>query len=176
MSLNRLARFVVGTLAAAILLSLILPFFGIGKAKFLPPPRVYATAEKITRGVVTGRQNPPSGNPFKVGFHNYFLLYRFSASAPPARGSLSPGPAQTYTGSVRVSQNVYNGVKDGQRVRVRYEKAYPDINGIDAPWGGRSVGPGSAFLSGWLLWVGLALIMGYGVMLIIEHFTAKENI
>ena len=41
---------------------------------------------------------------------------------------------------------------------------------------GRSIGPGSNILSGWILWVLLTLLLGWLTMMIFERFGAQENI
>lgn len=128
--------------------------------------------------MVIGKEVSPTANPFKTGDHVYLINYAFRAPPPLGRGEIKPGPTLRYYGSVRVDDEAtYEAVKKDDPIQViRYEKTYPDINGVDGPQGGRSVGPGSNILSGWLLFVLLDLAMAYGFMLILERFGRQENI
>ena len=190
MSLRRIVRFIVGIIVAGILLSFILPFAGIPKSHFLPPPFVYNAAQGVTKGLLTGKYYEETSNPFHVGGHMYFVNYLFKAHTPPPRGQTQPGPVQTYQGTVRVDQGTYDSVRTtdspdkykgdqlitavpGQVVRVKYEKTYPEISGISAD---RNIGPGSNILSGWLLWVVVTVFVGYLLMMLFEQFGTKENL
>ena len=124
----------------------------------------------------------------------YFVSYVFKAHTPPPRGQTQYGPVQTYQGTVRVDQGQYDSVATteppdkfkgdqvitavpGQVVRVKYEKTYPYINGVQiAGQENRNIGEGSNILSGWLLWVVVTLFVGYLLMVIFEQFGTKENI
>ena len=185
MSLARVLRYVAGLLIASVLLFFILPIAGIPPSKFLPPPLAYAKADGLTPGRVTKKEVQPTGNPFKVGDHIYLVDYQFSAPDPLTRGETKPGPKQLHAGQIRVDGSVWgdadnpgkSGIQPGQLVRVRYDKTYPDISGIDRPDLGRGCGPGSNILSGWILFLVLDLGLGYLLMmLVLERFGAKENI
>lgn len=195
MSVRRVVRYIFGVLIAGILLGIGLPFVGVPSSHFLPPPHVWDKAEGKARGVLTGKYYDITGNPFDVGAHLYFVNYQFMARAPLAAGAMKAGKPQTYTGTVRLRDKaVYESigtpadVKAGDApakqvvpvnripVRVRYEKTYPDISGIDEAWGGRSIGAGSNLLSGWLIWVFATLVLGWFMMVLLERFGAKENI
>ena len=67
---------------------------------------------------------------------------------------------------------------DPYPVRVKYEKSYPEINGIEDSWanGDRSIGAGSNILSGWILWLLATLLLGWLLMMIFERFGRQENI
>ncbi len=185
MSLNRVFRYLGGLIIASVLLGFVLPLVGISQAKFLPPNLAYAKAAGLTRGTITKKEVQATANPFKVGDHVYLLDYTFYAPPALVRGEVKPGPKQEYQGQIRVDQALWgdadqpqkSGVQPGQIVRVRYEKTYPDINGIDYPEIGRGCGPGSNIFSGWLVFFVLDLALGYLMMMIVlERFGAKENI
>jgi hypothetical protein len=183
-SVNRVMRYLGGLILASILLFLILPFAGIPQSKFLPPPLVYSKATGSAYGVITKKEVGPVTNPFKVGDHVYLLDYKFKAPAPPLRGQLQYGPKQLHTAQIRVDASDWgdlespqkSGIQPGQTIMVKYEKTYPDINGIDKPDLDRGCGPGSNILSGWLLFVLLDLAIAYGFMTLLERFGQKENI
>jgi len=179
MSVNRVLRFLGGLVIATILLVLILPLAGIAPAKFLPPAVVYNGAQGKAHGVVIGKDVSPTANPFKVGDHTYLVKYAFRAPPPLARGETKPGPTQRYFGQVRVlDETTYDAIKNDQPIpSIKYEQTYPDINGIDLDGFGRSAGPGSNLLSGWLLFVLLDLALGYFFMaVVLERFGRSENI
>ena len=183
MSLARVLRYLAGLFLASVLLFIILPFVGIPPSKFLPPNLAYAKADGLAPGRVTKKEVQPTGNPFKVGDHIYLVDYQFSAPDPLTRGETKPGPKQVHSGQIRVDETIWgdadhpnhSGIQPGQLVRIRYDKTYPDINGIDGI--GRGCGPGSNILSGWILFLVLDLVLGYLLMmLVLERFGAKENI
>lgn len=184
MSVNRILRFLGGLIIATILLVLILPFAGIPQSKFLPPAMVYSKAAGSAVGVILSKKVGPTANPFKVGAHIYLMEYKFKAPTPPERGQAVPGPKQVYNAQIRVDGATWgdtdhpktSGMQPGQRVHVKYETTYPDINGIDRPDLGRGCGPGSNILSGWLLFVLLDLVIAYGFMTLLERFGRQENI
>lgn len=178
MSVNRVLRFLGGLIIATLLLVLVLPFAGIPQSKFMPPPLVYAKAEGKASGKITGKEISPTANPFKVGDHIYLVSYKFQARPPLVKGQLKPGPYQVYTGTVRVNdEGTYNALQIGGYIpAIKFEKTYPDINGIDDPNGGRSAGAGSNILSGWLLFVLLDLAIAYGFMTLLERFGRQEDI
>jgi hypothetical protein len=174
-------RYLAGLLLATILLLLVLPLVGITQAKMLPPPLVYAKAEGKTQGRITGKEVSPTANPFHVGDHVYLVSYKFAAPAPPARGQTKPGAVQGYAGTVRVlDEGAYNAAQPGGYLpAIRYEKTYPEVNGVLAPefLAGRSVGVGSNILSGWLLFLLLDLAVAYAIMVtVLERFGRQENI
>lgn len=197
MSIARVLRFLVGTVIAAILLAIVLPFVGVPSSRFLPPAHVWTVAKAYTRGVIVDKFYSESGNPFTVGAHNYHVDYAFNAIGP-------FGKARPCTGEVMVDKNEYDAVLlpkgdrmadsaksgdkipvvPGQAVRVKYDAAVPEINGVEAllvnsqwvAWGGRSIAGASNALSGWIVWSVVALALGYGIMLLLERFSGRENI
>ena len=185
MSLNRVFRYLGGLIIASVLLGFVLPLLGIPQSKFLPPNLAYAKAMGLARGTVTKKEVQATANPFKVGDHVYLLDYTFYAPPPLVRGEVKPGSKQEYQGQIRVDQSLWgdpdqpgkSGMQPGQIVRVRYEKTYPEINGLDYPEAGRGCGPGANILSGWLVFLLLDLALGYVLMMIVlERFGSKENI
>lgn len=177
MSVKRVLRFLAGLIVASLLLWFILPLCGIASSKFLPPGVVYNNATGVAHGVVISKNQSPTGNPFNVGDHVYQVIYAFRAPPPLLKGQTKPGPTVRYYGTARTDGPTFDAVKEDDVIpRIKYEKTYPDINGIDAPNGGRSIGPGSNILSGWLLFVLLDVVLAYGFMVILEQFTDKENI
>ncbi len=185
MSLNRVLRYLGGLAIATILLAIILPLAGVPPSKFLPPSVAYGNATGSAYGRVTKKDVQPTGNPFKVGDHVFLVNYQFYAPDPPPRGAVKPGPAQLRQAQIRVDESVWgdmdkpksNGIQPGQPVVVKYEKTYPDINGIVKPDLGRGCGPGSNILSGWILFLVLDLALGYLIMMVVlERFGKQENI
>ncbi len=196
MSIRRILLLLMGVLVGGALLMFLLPIFGIPASHYLPPNRVYVTAQGEARGAIVSKYYSETGNPFHVGDDLYFLNYQFRAHTPPPRGVAVPGPVQTYTGTVRVDKNTYDGLPipasekntkftGGQviqlapyPVHIKYEKTYPEINGISDNWaaGSRNIGAGSALLSGWILWAIVALFLGYLLMMLFERFGKQENI
>ena len=177
MSVNRVLRFLAGFIVASLLLFFILPLFGIVSAKFLPPGIAYSHALGRAHGVVITKEVTPTGNPFKVGDHVYLVTYAFRAPPPLERGQVKPGPSQRYYGIARTDEESFNNVKpDDPIAKIKYEVTYPEINGIDDASTAQSVGAGSNILSGWIFFLVLDLALAYGFMVILEHFTGKENI
>ncbi len=202
MSITRVFRFIVGTLLAGVILGFLLPVAGVPSSRFLPPAHVWDRAQGYGRGVATGKHYDVTGNWFNIGAHLYFVSYTFKAP-PFAPKDAKPGPAQDYTGTVRVEQADYDDivlpedakraeykaqqtvpVVPGQYLRVKYETTDPQINGVVArydqgrwvQWGGRSIDGDSALFSGWLGWVFLTLALGFGIMMLLERFAPQENI
>ena len=198
MSVARVVRFLIGTVIAAILLVIVLPYVGVPRSHILPPAMVWQKAQGVTRGVVTAKYYDVTGNPFNVGGKEYFVKYQFVAKAPPASGAVIIGKPQVYSGIIRVDQPAYDEIKvtadqqtlnnvhqqtdipavPGQIFRVQYEVTYPYINGVIAPaeFTGRNIGEGSNNSSGWILWIVVALFVGYLTMMLLEQFGSKENI
>ena len=196
MSIRRIFLFLVGALVAGALLMFLLPLAGVPSSHFLPPSRVYMTAQGAAKGNVVSKYYKETSNPFHVGDHLYYVNYEFRAHTPPPRGLTTPGPVQTYTGTISVDKGVYdefsipqseaNTVFKGGEVitlppspvHVKYEKTDPEINGITDNWGdgGRSIMGASALLSGWLIWLIVALFVGYLFMMLFERFGKQENI
>jgi hypothetical protein len=190
MSVRRFGKFLLGLLIAVIALPLVLPHVGVPQTRFLPPPVIYQQAKGLISAEVTNAYYSPTNDPFNVGGRLYFIDYRFTGPAvdnPP--GSKK---TQEYTGTVRVTQDQYKhfvppSINDPnyyagdttpelKYVTVRYEKTYPWVNGVDDPPIGIGCGEGSNILSGWLIWVGAAIVLGYILMAIIDQFTGKEDI
>lgn len=179
MSLNRVFRYLGGLIIATILLGIGLTVVGIPPSKFLPPPIVYNTAQGKAHGVVISKEVAPTANPFKVGDHIYLVKYAFRAPPPLGRGEAKSGPTQRYYGEVRVpDEETYTALQPDQVIpAIKYETTYPEINGIDDPNGGRSIGAGSNVLSGWIIFLVLDLLLAYGIMmLVLERFGTKEDI
>lgn len=203
MSAARILRFLVGVLIAAVLLAIVLPVVGVPSSRFLPPAHVWNVAKGYTRGEITDKFYTESGNPFTVGAHAYHVDYAFNAK-PPAGAQAGGKQAPVVYGQVVVDKNEYDAVQmhkgdttasnaksndkipvvPGQNVRVKYEVSAPDINGVEAllvnsqwvAWGGRSTVGAAATFGGWLVWVVVALALGYGIMLVLERFGGRENI
>ena len=181
----------------------VLPLAGTPSSHFLPPGHVWGQAKGYARGQITSRFYDVTNNPFDVGGKIYFVTYAFYAPAPLPGGAY--GKPQAYTGTARVSQGDYDAVTvteeakrttyvarqvvpvvTGQVVRVRYEITQPLINGPVAlldtktlqwtDWGGRSVDGPSGDWGGWIGYSVLAVFLGFGIMLILERFSARENI
>jgi hypothetical protein len=172
--LRRLFRYLFCLVLAIVVLGFALPFFGIDQAHFLPPTWVYKKAQGQVAGIIYNKYSVQTNDPFRIGQRLYFWQYYFYADA------IQPGktkPVQTeFYGEVRVPQEVYDTIKQNQGVTVRYEKTYPWINGLDDPPAGLGCGPASNILSGWLLWLGAAAVLGFVFMGILQNFLPKEDI
>ncbi len=204
MSAARVIRYVVGVIVAAILLAIALPLMGVPSSRFLPPAHVWDVAKGYARGEITDKFYSVTGNPFNVGGQLYFVDYSFYGKAPQTNGQAPAKQTQLFYGKVKVDKNEYDAVQlpkgnttadkaypnqkipvvTGQYVRVKYEVTAPEINGTQAlsvngnwvAWGGRSVAGAANLWSGWLVWVVVALALGYGLMLLLERFGGRENI
>jgi len=203
-SAARVIRYIVGVIVAAILLAIALPVVGVPSSRFLPPAHVWDVAKGYAKGEVTDKFYAVTGNPFNVGGHLYYVDYGFYGKAPQSTGQAPAKHAQLYYGKVAVNKNEYDAVQlskgnitadkaypnqkipvmPGQFVRVKYEPTAPEINGTQAlsvngswvAWGGRSIAGAANLWSGWLVWVAVALALGYGLMLLLERFGGRENI
>ena len=175
MNTKALVRLLVGLVLAAIVMAILLPIIGIPRSQMLPPAMVYSGARGKASGVITKKYTHGTRNPFKVGERTYFLEYRFSAPAPKSLGVANPGQARVYTGSAPVAHSLYNQVKEGQRAPVRYETTYPAINGIAAAGAGRSVGAGSATMSGWLIYFFAWLVLGYVLSTVVANLMPRDD-
>ena len=169
MTLRRVGRFFIGLVIAIVLLGLVLPLIGIPKSHFLPPTWVYRKAEKVTSGRIVKVYSPVTNDPFKVGEHMYFIDYVFQAPDPVS------GAAQTYNGTMRLSQDLYQTSKVDERVPIRYEKTYPWINGVDVEGAGLGCGEGSNVLSGWLIWVLVSIVLAYIIGKILGKYGVQED-
>lgn len=176
MSIKSILSFLVGCVLAAILLTLVAPFIGIPRSHLLPPPVVYSGATGRAEGVIVGKHMGGTRNPFRVGDKTYFLDYQFRAPAPATLGVKRPGVATPYKGTVMVDQRAYNATVYGTPVPIRYEKTYPYISGIASLRNGRSIGEGSALLSGWLLWAFVSVVFGFLLASVLYRAAAHENI
>lgn len=202
MSSARIIRYLIGVVISAILLAIILPFVGVPSSQFLPPAHVWSQAQGYARGTVVDKYYDVTNDPFNVGGRLYFVDYQFKANTPVPTAQAEVGKPMAYTGTCLVDSPSFdlilkpktdNGtykatdkqpVMPGQFVRVRYETTYPYINGVTAlyqngnwlPMGGRNIGAGSNNLSGWIIWILVALALGYVFMMLLEKFAARENI
>lgn len=191
-------RYILGVILAAILMAIIMPLFGIPISHMVPPSWSYSKADGVARGIVYTKYYDVTNNPFNVGGHQFFIEYKFRAKAPGPKGQPDGGPVTLYSGVMHLSdanKAVYTEIpspmttNDIQNagphqmiptypmpVKIRYVKDYPDINGIDAPWGARNIGAGSNSFSGWIIWLVVLLIVGYGFMTLFERFSHNENL
>jgi hypothetical protein len=192
MSLKKAMRFAIGLIVSIVLLAIALPYFGVSKAKFLPPTLVYQKAQGGITGQIVNKYSVQTNDPFKIGERMYFVQYIFTApkvdqqpvQIPLINGKQvvnkkkkKPGDMD-YLGEIRVNQNTYEYFKIGDGIQVRFEKTYPWVNGVDPAQGGQGVGvgEGSNVLSGWLIWAGLAVVMGGILATVIGHYSEKEDI
>ncbi|MGO8674200.1 MAG: hypothetical protein ACLQVD_22905 [Capsulimonadaceae bacterium] len=198
MSGKKLFHYLCGLVVATVLLAVCLPFFGVPQTHYLPPNMVYSKAAGVTGGKITDRHNVPSSDWFHIGDRWYYLDYTFTAPEVINKSILTPKPQPTngesaehlakveayeeahpknivYTGEVQVDHDTYHQFQLGNFVTVRYEKAYPQVNGLDKPPVGLGRGDGSNFWGGWLIWPAAAIIGGWLVMVLIEQFTGKED-
>lgn len=198
MNLRRFLRFLIGLVVAVILLTIILPHVGVPTSRYLPPTLVYQKATGIVTGQVTNKDDQPSNNPFRIGDRIYFIYYTFSAPKVDQKIDLPQVPVQPandkpkkkqyikkpkleymdYTGEIRVEKAAFDAYKVGDGISVRYEKTYPWVNGVDPVNGGMGVGvgEGSNILSGWLVWAGVAIVLGALIAAAISYFSEKEDL
>ena len=175
MSVKSLLRFVIGFCIAVGIFSFAVPFAKIPRSQLFPPVFVYPSIKGRTTGVVTARRNLPTSAWFRMGDREYFIEYAFSAQSPPILGGPPPGRMTRYIGSVGVSQADFDKVKDKQAIPVRYDPTDPDINGVDAPWGGRSAVGASRGVSGWVFWFIGMVALGYVLAPLIERVALRES-
>jgi hypothetical protein len=179
----RLLRYLVGLIIAVILLILILPHVGVPTTRFVPPPWLYQQAGSLTPGQVTNKRDEQTNDPFQIGKRLYFLDYTFDAppiDQPDSKKTVS------YNGEVRCDEDMYQHFEVRNQIEVKYLKSYPWINGVEekrylgpgdvVSGPGLGCGEGSNILSGWLIWVGVALVAGYLVMVVIDQFARKQDI
>jgi len=197
----RVVRYIIGLIVAVLLLFFGLPLMHIPPSHFLPPAYVWDKANAYARGVVTSKYYDVTNDPFQVGKKEYHLNYQFRAKMPATFGAVNPGAMQTFYGTSNVDESYFDSqslkgpvdfehvrggyganelqpVPPGFTVAVKYEVTYPDINGIVKPvvLTGRNIGAGSNNVSGWLIYVLLALGLAYVFMMLFERFSSKENI
>ena len=151
----------------------IVPLVGIPRSHLLPPAMVWNAAQGKTTGLIVKYTNEATNNPFKIGDRIYYIRYEFKAVPPEELNAGAHVKRQLYQGRVRLTGDV--GVKPGQTVPVRYELTYPEISGVDDPRAGIGCYGPSAWFSGWLIWLGVCLVLSYGIMLLIERFSHVED-
>ena len=175
MSVKSILRFFIGFCIAVGIFSIAAPFAHIPRSQMFPPFFAYPSAKGRAVGVVTKRINLPTSAWFRQGDHDTFIEYAFSAKAPDMLGGPPMGKVTKYKGSVQVLQEDYDKVKDNQQLPIKYDLTNPEINGIAAPWGGRSTVGGSRVLSGWVLWFFGMVAVGYMLAPLIERVVLREN-
>jgi hypothetical protein len=194
MNAVKIMRFFLGWFIALVLLLIILPHVGVPQERFMPPSKVYANATGHAQGVVINKYTKPSVNPFHTEDRMNFLDYEFSVAPPAAAGvglnsdaknkankkSENPTKAKnliTLKSTTLVQGLFYEQTEKGDAVQVRYEKTFPEINGIENPQAGQaSVGPNVWYSMHWLRWVGLSLVLGYFIMTIIDRFATRQDL
>ena len=174
MLLRRLFRYAICLIISAVLLALILPHVGISQSHFVPPSWAYRKADGQASGAITKTYSVQTDDPFYIGKRLYFWDYAFYAKVIPP-GKTKP-VMQPFTGEVRVLQDSFDKRQMNDTVLVRYVKDYPWINGLDNPQIGISCGEGSNVLSGWLIWVGVAAVLAFVFLGIMQYFLPKEDI
>lgn len=174
MLIRKLFLYVICLALAILATGFVLPYAGVNRAHYLPPSWVYKDADGQASGQITNTYSSPTGDPFHIGDHDYFWDYGFYAKEmDPVKNKAVLVPI---TGEVRVDKESYDAEEVGHTVVVRYEKTYPWINGLDTPPIGLGCGPGSNILSGWLIWLGVAAIVAFVFLAILEHFLPKQDI
>lgn len=175
MSVKSILRFVIGFAIALGILSFAVPFANIPRSQLFAPILVYPSIKGRTTGMVTKRRDLPTSAWFRMGDRDYFIEYAFLAKSPLILGGPPPGKMTQYTGSVGVSAADFEKVKAGQKIPVRFDPTYPDINGVDAPWGGRSGIGASRMISGWIFWFFGTIALGYVIAPLVERIALRES-
>ncbi len=176
MTLKGVLRYLISVFLATLLLAIVLPFAQIPRAQMFPPAFVYSNAQGKTTGVVSKKYRVPTSNFFKVGDQINLIDYRFQAPYTPLLlGDPKSNPKKVYTGTVQVGDEAYARFAVNTPVPVRYEKTYPVISGINQAGGGRSTGPGSRLLSGWVLWALLVLALAWMISPLLERVMLRES-
>ncbi len=175
MSVKGIIRFAIGFCIALGIFVFVTPFIHVPRSQLFPPIFTYPGTKGRTNGVITHRRDLPTSAWFSQGEHDYFVDYSFNVKAPLILGGPPVGKVTKYTGTVLVTGDTLDKLKTGQTIPVRYDPEYPDLNGVDAPWGGRSGIGASRMFSGWIFWFIGMLVLGYCISPLIERVALRES-
>jgi hypothetical protein len=169
-------RYLIAFVIVVFAMTLILPLVGIPRGMMLPPPFVYNNATGRTKGVVVKKHKEASSNAFRVSQYNPFVDIEFRAPYKPILfGEPKSDPNKLYAVKVPVTDANYAKYQVGMPVPVKYDKDYPLISGIDMKEGGQSlIGPAN-LLSGWLIFFGIAIVLGHVLSPWLERLMLRES-
>jgi len=164
---------------SSLLLIFILPAIGIPKAYLLPPPLIYQSAKGTATGFVNKKHTGANPNPFRNSETVYYVTYRFKALNPNTLIEKAKpdevGKKKVYVGRGTVTQGMYDAMKIGDTVPIRYEETRPDISGIDKPETGPNDQEGGTIFGSWLLFVLGVIVLGYIIAPFLQRIMLRED-
>jgi hypothetical protein len=176
MTVKGITRYLIALVIAAVLMNIIMPYFGVPRSQLWPPAFGYSNAKGKAKGVITKKHKDDDPSPFKVGFKVSMVDYKFIAPYKPLLlADPKPNPKKTYEGWVLVEDSFYDKVQVGQFVPVKYDEEYPIISGIDMPGAGRNTQQGSNVLSMWIGWTFLTFALAWGISPLLERIALRES-
>lgn len=175
--MKTVVRYLIAFVLIILVMALILPLVGIPRGMLFPPTFVYSNATGRAEGYVTKVYRVASSNPFRVGMHNDFVDIQFRApyEKPILFGDPKTDPNKLYKGSVPVTRENSAKFQVGMKVPVKYDKDYPEINGITLPYGGQHlIGP-AFIISNWLIFFGIAIVLAHILSPFLERIMLRES-
>jgi len=179
MSSKAVLRLLIGCALAALLLIFLLPAIGIPKSYLLPPPTVLQNATGKATAYVHKKSLGASPNPFKSGDTMHYIDYQFRATVP--KTLLDKPTAEeekkkrVYTGEANVPENMYDSLKEGDTIPVRFETTRPDISAIDKPSTDPNSHGGASIVGSWILFIGGILFLGYLIAPFLQRIILRED-
>lgn len=169
-------RYLIAFVIVVLAMALILPLVGIPRGMMFPPPFVYNNATGRTTGVVAKKHKEASSNPFRVSQYNAYVDIEFRAPYKPVLfGDPKSDDKKLFTGKVPVTDENYARYKVGMPVPIKYDKDYPQINGIAMKEGGQALMGPANLLSGWLIFFGIAIVLGHVLSPWLERLMLRES-
>ena len=176
MTSKGILRYAIAVVILCLLLSIVLPFFGIPRTAIVPPPLDYLQASGTTTGYIIKRDRAPTNNLFHVGDENFFIRYQFRAPAlPPPGQHVALTPTAVYKGHAQVDQSFHDAAKIGDTVPVKFDPINPAISGLNVKGGGRNVDGDGSLLGWWIAWELGILAVAYPLSMLLERLFLRES-